>query len=253
MSTKDIDLQFIFVRLLHEVSKRKESENTENAALLNKTHKANEKFCFYCKKPEHFVRNCLKKKNDEKEKINQACENQEQMFIAALGANDHTAYHWIINSGVTQHMTFEQEWFTTYESIVPQKVYMGDETILEAIAKGSIKGIMQVGGRVLFTTITQVLHIPQMQNNLIFVSKLILEGLKVEFDNDGYKVNIAHGTVVAEARKEKNLYLFNLNVRKESANVAKSSNIGATLWHQRLGRLNMASLTKLEKMVNVRI
>jgi hypothetical protein len=52
--------------LLHEVSKRKESESMENVALFNKTHKANEKLCFYCKKPEHFVRNYLRKKNDEK-------------------------------------------------------------------------------------------------------------------------------------------------------------------------------------------
>jgi hypothetical protein len=50
-------------------------------------------------------------------------------------------------------MTFEQKWFTTYESIVPRKVYMGDDTILKAIGKGSIKAIMQVGGRVLFITI----------------------------------------------------------------------------------------------------
>jgi hypothetical protein len=32
--------------------------------------------------------------------------------------------------------------------------------------------------------------------------------------------------------------------------VAKSSNEGATLWHQKLGHLNMASFLKLEKMVN---
>ncbi len=49
MSTKDVDLQLIIARLFHEVSKRKESENTKNAALLNKTHKVNEKLCFYCK------------------------------------------------------------------------------------------------------------------------------------------------------------------------------------------------------------
>jgi hypothetical protein len=62
MSTKDVDLQFIIAQLLHEVSKRKESESTKNAALLTKTHKANEKLCFYYKKSRHFVRNCLKKK-----------------------------------------------------------------------------------------------------------------------------------------------------------------------------------------------
>jgi len=51
-STKDVDLQFIVARLLHEVSKRKESESKENAALLNKIHKANEKLYFYCKTPD---------------------------------------------------------------------------------------------------------------------------------------------------------------------------------------------------------
>jgi hypothetical protein len=109
MSTKDVDLQFIVARLLHEVSKRKENESTEYAALLNKTHKANEKLCFYCKKLRHFVKNCLKKKSDEKEKANQACEYQEQMFVVALSANDHTTYNWIINSVATQHMTFKRK------------------------------------------------------------------------------------------------------------------------------------------------
>jgi hypothetical protein len=96
------------------------------------------------------------------------------------------------------------------------------------MGKGIIKATMQVGGRMLFTTIIQVLHVPKMKNSLISVSKLISKGLKVEFDKDGCKVNNGHGTVVAEARREKNLYLLNVNVRKESANVAKSSNERAT-------------------------
>jgi hypothetical protein len=139
MSTKDVDLQFIVVRLLHEVSKRKECESFETIALVNKTHKSNEKFYFYCKKPSHFVRNCLKKKSDEKEKANQACEDHEKMLVAALSANDHTTYDWIVDLGATQHMTFEHEWFTTYGRISPRKVFMGDDTVLKAIGKGNIK------------------------------------------------------------------------------------------------------------------
>jgi hypothetical protein len=92
MSTKDVDLQFIVARLLHKVSKRKECESSKTTALINKTHKSNEKLCFYCKKPGHFVKNCLKKKSDEKEKANQACEDHKQMFVASLNANDHTTY-----------------------------------------------------------------------------------------------------------------------------------------------------------------
>jgi hypothetical protein len=89
---------------------------------------------------------------------------------------------------------------------------MGDDIILEAIGKGNIKATILVGGRVLFTTITQVFHVPKMKNSLISVSKLNSEGLKVEFDKDGCKVNNAHGIVVAEARREKNLYVINVNV-----------------------------------------
>jgi hypothetical protein len=77
MSTKDVDLQFIVVRLLHEVSKRKECESFETTTLVNKIHQSNKKFCFYYKKFGHFVKNCLKNKNDEKEKANQACEDHE--------------------------------------------------------------------------------------------------------------------------------------------------------------------------------
>ncbi len=50
--------------------------------------------------------------------------------------------------------------------------------------------------------------------------------------------------------KGEELVSSQLQCSKESANVAKSSNEGATLWHQRLGHLNMASLKKLENMVN---
>jgi hypothetical protein len=73
-------------------SKRRESENIKNVAFLNKTYKANGKLYFYCKKLGHFLRNCFKKKSDEKEKANQTFEYQEQMLVTAFNANDHMAY-----------------------------------------------------------------------------------------------------------------------------------------------------------------
>ncbi len=139
MSTKGVDLQFIVVRLFHEMSKRKECESFETIALVNKTHKWNKKFCFYCKKPRHFVKNYLKKKNDEKEKANQACEGHEQMFVTPLSANDHTMYDWIVDSGATQHMTFEQKWFTMYERISPRRSSWAMTSFWRSLAKGKSK------------------------------------------------------------------------------------------------------------------
>ncbi len=77
MSTKDVDFQFIVTRLLHEMSQKKECESSKTITLVNKTHKSNKKFFFNYKKHGNFVINCLKKKNDEKEKTNQACEDDE--------------------------------------------------------------------------------------------------------------------------------------------------------------------------------
>jgi hypothetical protein len=102
----------------------------------------------------------------------------------------------------------------------------------------------------LLTIIIQVLHVPNLNNSLISINKFISKGLKVEFDEDGCKANNFHGIVLAKACREKNLYLFNVNVRKENANVAKSLNEGTMLWHQRFSHFNMASFKKLEKMVN---
>jgi hypothetical protein len=55
-------------------------------------------------------------------------------------------------------MTFEQEWFPTYECIASWRMYMGDDTILEGIAKRNIEVTMQVRNKVWPTIIIQILH-----------------------------------------------------------------------------------------------
>jgi hypothetical protein len=105
-----------------------------------------------------------------KKKLTKLVMIKNKCLLPALSANDHARNDWIIDSGGTQHMTFEREWFTAYKSIVARKLYMGDDTILKAIGKGSIKATMQVGGKMLLTTITQDLHVLKMKNSLISVA-----------------------------------------------------------------------------------
>ncbi len=89
-------------------------------------------------------------------------------------------------------------------------------------------------------TITQVFHVPKMKNNLISVSEFISEGFKVEFDKDGCKVNDVRGVVVVQARKDKNLYLLNVKVHKDTTRIANSFKESAMLLHEKLDHLNMA-------------
>jgi hypothetical protein len=69
MSTKDVDFQFIIFDCFMRFPREKKMK------VWKMPHKANKKVCFHCKKSRHFLRNCLKRKNDEKEKANQACED----------------------------------------------------------------------------------------------------------------------------------------------------------------------------------
>ncbi len=51
----------------------------------------------------------------------------------------------------------------------------------------------------------------------------------MEFDKDGCKVNNAQGVVVAEAQRDKNLYLLNVKVHKDTAHIVNSLEEGAML------------------------
>ncbi len=137
-----------------------------------------------------------------------------------------------------------------YKHIPPRRVFMGDDTVLEVVCKQNIKATMQVGGELSHTTITQVFHVPKMKNNLISVSKFIFESFKMEFDKDGCKVKDAQRVVVAKARRDKNLYLLNVKVRKDTTHIANSLDEGAMFWHEKLGHFNMASLKELDAMVD---
>jgi len=106
---------------------------------------------------------------------------------------------------------------------------MGDATIFEAIAKGNIKATMQLGGQLTHTTITQIFYLPKMKNNLILMNKFISEGFKVKFDKDGCKVNDGQRVIMAQTRRDKNLFLFNVKVHKDTAHIANSLEEGVRL------------------------
>jgi hypothetical protein len=127
---------------------------------------------------------------------------------------------------------------------------MGDDTILPPLAKGTSKPQCKWEANCHTQPYPQVLHVPKMRNSLIFVSKLISKGFKVEFDKDGCKVNDTRGVVVTEAQRDNNLYLLNVKVCKDTTYIVNSLDEGAMLWHERLGHLNMASLKELDAMVD---
>src|SRR5450631_1639278 len=215
---KELTLDFITARLMHEVSKRKEKEpQGDDAAMLshqhrafdNKERRANTPRCYNCGKLGHIARNC---RSQRKVNANMARASDDFAFVMRDGASNTPATRWIVDSGASQHMTPHKQFFDTYEPISGRKVFMGDNGMVEAVGKGSILVETRVKGRARSIRMHDVLHVPDLHSNLLSVSKLISRGLKVHFNSLGCVVRASNGEMLAVASLESNLYQLDTNV-----------------------------------------
>jgi hypothetical protein len=151
--------------------------------------------------------------------------------------------------GMTSHRTA----FDTYEVISPRNVRLSDGSVAEAIGMGSIVVGVETRGKATTIRITDVLHVPKLQANLLSVSKVLSKGLKVRFDVNECIVGGANGGVMAIVHREENLYLMTFKevLGAHSADVEHSSVGGDSveLWHHRLGHLDVRSIHALQMMV----
>lgn len=259
---KDLTLEFVTARLMHEVAKRKEKEpQGDDAAMLsrqgkggsNKNYKE-ERMCFKCGKPGHIARNCWSGKG--KDVVNNTryeSADDDFAFVVMHGASNIKISKWIVDSGATQHMTPHRHMFDTYESVSNRNVFLGDNGAVEALGKGSILVESRVNGEVKKIRVYDVLHVPKLHVNLLSVGKLVSRGLKVHFNKMGCDVITEGGELLAKASLESNLYQLELKMVKEcevSTLAHTSENDGSMeLWHKRLGHLNVKSVKALKHMV----
>ena len=211
---KELTLEFVTARLMHEVAKRKEKEpQGDDSAMVSRQGKGGsnknrreERVCFKCGKSGHIERYCWSRKDV----ANTTRYDDDFAFVATHGASSSPIGKWIVDSGATQHMTPNRHAFDTYESISSRNVFLGDNGMVEALGKGSILVESQVKGKMRRIRIYDVLHVPKLHANLLSVSKLVARGLRVHFDKSGCIVCTQEGEVLAMASLEANLYQMEL-------------------------------------------
>ena len=82
---------------------------------------------------------------------------------------------WIIDSGVSCHMTPHMEWFYEYEKYNGGDVYLGNDSPADIVGHGRVKMKLK-DGRI--RTPPEVLHIPNVARNLISFIKMDISGVK---------------------------------------------------------------------------
>jgi hypothetical protein len=76
---------------------------------------------------------------------------------------------WLIDSGVSYHMTPHREWFSEYEKYDGGDVFLGDDSTTKILGRGRVKLLLK-DERI--RTLLVILHIPKLARRLISVSKM---------------------------------------------------------------------------------
>lgn len=115
-------------------------------------------------------------------------------------------YKWIMDSEATNHVTLHKMTFDIYEVISPCNMRMSDDSMTEAIRMGSFVIGVETRGKMTRICITNVLHVPKLQVNLLSASKFLSNGFKVQLHVNDCIVGGENGNVVAIAQHEGNKY-----------------------------------------------
>jgi len=99
------------------------------------------------------------------------------MFIAMCFSIQNSSDNWFIGSGCTNHMTFDKSLFRTLQSIEVARVRIGNGDCIVAKGKRTIVITTNSGTE----TISDVLYVPDIEQNLLSVGQLIEKGMKVIF------------------------------------------------------------------------
>eukprot|EP00253_Pinus_taeda_P008000 PITA_08000 len=211
--------------------------------------------CWKCGKEGHFKRDYKSKAPDKRKGFDEApsieakttSDEGGDVYLASSSIHvDHEA--WLIDSGASFHFTPHREWFCEYGKYDGGDVFFGDDRKARIIGNGKIKLKLQ-GRRI--RTLSDVLRIPALAKNLIFVSKLDDAGVETVFEKDTCKM-VLGALVLMWGVQIRTLYNLQGSTVVDGCNSSVVLKGGAenlvvsgektTLWHQRLGHIGEQGL-----------
>ncbi|WJX67069.1 hypothetical protein P8452_51565 [Trifolium repens] len=146
---------------------------------------------------------------------------------------------WYFDSGCSRQMRGEEKFLVDIKSYTSSYVTFGDG------AKGQIKGIGKLINNGL-PELDNVLLVKGLKANLISISQLCDQELKVDYSKDECLVTNDKGELLMKgARSKDNRYLWVPQETTHFTTYLISQEDEASLWHQRLGHLNLKGMKKL--------
>ena len=200
--------------------------------------------CHSCWKPGHFRAQCP----FEKEKMllkNQANKHvaDDGWYLRVLLHDNISGNNWVVDSGATAHMCKDKKMFESIDETRQGKVFLGDGRSVKSGGKGKVKLTLHSDSGKSVVTINDVLHVPQLSENLISVRKLAEKGHIVEFSEDKCYLKGEKRREIAKIEGG----LYRLHVNDEECCTAELEDKERCIheWHVRLAHRNLECIKKL--------
>ena len=185
----------------------------------------------------------VNKKNKKKNKNrtnNQNEDNKDKTGDVLMSASSSLLARqtdtWFIDLGTTQYMCLNRASFINYVHNI-SLIYLGDLTPIKVERQGHVTPRLQ-GSSVTFTN---VLHVPSLTTNLLFVFCLFSKGCKVQFEKKRCTIYCSNGIYLATRKQEENL--FHLSMSNHAFIITGLPQaLSIKLWHQRLGHLGLENV-----------
>lgn len=110
---------------------------------------------------------CYKTKNKEHLHAKIAKNDNDYTFVMCNGIHFKSVYKWIIDLGAIKYVISHRTAFNTSKIIDPCNVYLEDDCVVKAIGMGSIIVEAIVKGKINCVVIKDVLHMPELQTNVL--------------------------------------------------------------------------------------
>jgi transposase InsO family protein len=221
------------------------SKNSENIGRKRENNNIKLSFkCFKCGKKGHKANNCWTKQENRSKLARETLMNSISESDA-LNRNQ-----WYLDSGATSHMCGDKSQFISLSLQENQKVQLATEDMVQVRGKGIVKLKIHSDQNIGQLKLQNVLYVPEIQNNLLSVSKMTDWNIRVIFEKDKARAVNNKGEIVLRAKKIGNLYVLqnlisNLHVTRDRVGMSCEKE-NSMVWHFRLGHLNFKDVKKLK-------
>ncbi|GJW96333.1 zinc finger, CCHC-type containing protein [Tanacetum coccineum] len=152
---------------------------------------------------------------------------------------------WWVDSGATVHVCKDRCWFKTYESLNDGSIlHMGNESTTLVHGRGCVD-LRFSSGKVV--SLLNVLHVPNIRNNLVSSSVLNNCGYKQVIESNKFVLS-KHGVFIGFGYLSN--HMFRLNIVSDnigSAFMSTSKLNDSILWHARLGHVHFKRMQDMSK------